>query len=161
MSYLIPPPFPLSLDATSVSSPTMYAPISQSTNAPIVKSGHPDTPNIPAQPSLWPAYPDCLVLEFEEQVEVLKSGSQAYKGGNVMVEDSTPSFSPYFLPSFSLDDFVAHSLPDIAMDLDSFTYSMASYPYMVVHSVSFYDMDSLAPPSLLLFTVGPCSPLPL
>ena len=63
--------------------------------------------------------------------------------------------------TFSLDDFVAHAFPDIAMDLDSFTYSMASYPYMVVHSVSFYDMDSLAPPSLLLFTVGLCSPLPL
>ena len=39
----------------------------------------------------------------------------------VIVEDPTLSFSPYFLSSFSFDDFVTHAFPDIAMDLDSIT----------------------------------------
>ena len=38
-----------------------------------------------------------------------------------MVVDHTMSFSPIsFSHSFSFDDFIAHTFPDVAMDLDSF-----------------------------------------
>ena len=73
-----------------------------------------------SQPSLWLAYLDHPVMGLEEQAWELESGSQAYKGGNVTVEDPTLSFSPYFSPSFSFDNSITCAFPDIAMDLDSF-----------------------------------------
>ena len=73
-----------------------------------------------AQPLPQPAYSDLPIEGFEEQAGLLKSESQACKGGNVMVEDPTPSIFPSYSSSFSLDNFVAYTFPDIAMDLDSF-----------------------------------------
>ena len=37
-----------------------------------------------------------------------------------MVEDPIPSFLPSYSPSFSFNNFIAYTFPDIAMDLDSF-----------------------------------------
>ena len=62
-----------------------------------------------------------LIPELEGQVEVLEPESQEYKGGNVTVEDPTPSFSPSHSPPFSHADFITYAFPDIAMDLDPFT----------------------------------------
>ena len=65
-------------------------------------------------------YPGHQVTELEEQAWELKSGSQAYKGGNVTVKDPTLSFSPSYLPSFSFNDFVVSAFPANAMDPNAF-----------------------------------------
>ena len=53
---------------------------------------------------------------LEDQVELLESGSQGYKGGNVTEVDHPLSF----LLSFCFDQFITYAFPDIAMDIDSF-----------------------------------------
>ena len=72
-----------------------------------------------AQPLPWLAYQDCPVTELEEQAWELKSESWAYKGGNVMVEDPTLSFSLSYSSPFSFDNFITYAFPDNAMDSDA------------------------------------------
>ena len=48
-------------------------------------------------------------------MELLKSESQDYEGGNVMVMEAPISFSP----SLSFEDYLAYIFPDTLADQDS------------------------------------------
>ena len=75
------------------------------------------------QPQLQPA---CR-LSLPEWVtwDNLEPGSQGYEGGNVTVEETPTSFSPFslvdcmLLSHFSFNDFVTVAFLDLAGDLDA------------------------------------------
>ena len=137
LSSLTHQPLPhSSFDATSVSLLTMCDPTAPSISAPTAGSSSLATPNKPAlstlvpsvenevmwtsiaQPQALQAYPELPLKTLEGLAKegLLESGSQAYKGGNVMIETPTLSYSP----SFSFDNFITYAFTNIAMDLDSF-----------------------------------------
>ena len=74
------------------------------------------------QPQLWLALP--LSLPTWVTLEDFELVSQGYKGGNVMVEETPTSSSPFslvncmLLSHFSFNDFIAIAFLDLAGDLD-------------------------------------------
>ena len=57
----------------------------------------------------------------------------SWVGVSVIVEDPTLSL----LPTFSFNNFISNAFPDLAMDIDSFAYSMAMNLYMATHTIPF------------------------
>ena len=77
-------------------------------------------PVVQPQPQL--ALP--LSLPTWATLEDFESVPQGYEGGNVMVEETPTSSSPFslvncmLLSHFSFNDFIAIAFPDLARDLD-------------------------------------------
>ena len=126
--------------ASSANPWTTYAPIAQSMSAHSVDESPPDTLNVHAQCVLAPSVenwvmwaplaqpqPRCtLHLSLPEWAtwDNLETESQGYNGGNVTVEETPISFSPFpstdctLYSHFSFDDFIMIAFPDLTRDLD-------------------------------------------
>ena len=137
-SQIPPLPHPLWYDVSSVDPLNTFAPSVLSTSAPFVDWLHLDTPNEPVtcvpvpyveNSVMWAPVAQPQPLHVRPPPEWLveegfESESQSNDGGNVTVENSPVSFSPFsltdctLLEHFSFNDFIAVAFPDIAGDLD-------------------------------------------
>ena len=118
------------LNALSTSAPSADGPLLDILNEPALCEPVPSAENSVmwapvAQPQLQLTplqfFPEWATLEGFESV------SQGYKGGNIMVERTPTSFSPFspvdctLISHFSFNDFIALASPDLALDPDAKT----------------------------------------